>query len=81
MPADAKAKVEAATNELKEALKGTDDAAIKAKQDALMQVLQTAGAAMYQQPGAQPGPQPGAQPEGNAKKPDDNVVDADFKMN
>ena len=81
VPADAKAKVEAATNELKEALKGTDDAAIKAKQDALMQVLQTAGAAMYQQPGAQPGPQPGAQPEGNAKKPDDNVVDADFKMN
>ena len=85
LPADAKAKVETATNELKEALKGTDDAAIKAKQDALMQVLQTAGAAMYQQPGAQPGPQPGADAQPNegasGKKPDDNVVDADFKMN
>ena len=85
LPADTKAKVETATNELKEALKGTDDAAIKAKQDALMQVLQTAGAAMYQQPGAQPGPQPGADAQPNegasGKKPDDNVVDADFKMN
>ena len=81
LPADAKAKVETATNELKEALKGTDDAAIKAKQDALMQVLQTAGAAMYQQPGPQPGAD--AQPNEGAsgKKPDDNVVDADFKMN
>ena len=83
IPADTKAKVEAAVNELKEALKGTDDAAIKAKQEALMQVLQTAGAAMYQQPGAgaAPGGDAGAQPnEGGAKK-DDNVQDADFKMN
>ena len=85
VPADAKAKVEAAVNELKEALKGTDNAAIKAKQDALMQVLQTVGAAMYQQPGAAPeGAAPGAQqeaPQDNQKKGGDDVVDADFKMN
>ena len=84
IPADVKTKVETATNELKEALKGTDDAAIKAKQDALMQILQGAGTSMYQQPGAgaAPGGDAGAQPNaGDAKKPDDNVVDADFKMN
>ena len=84
LPADVKTKVETATNELKEALKGTDDAAIKAKQDALMQILQGAGASMYQQPGAgaAPGGDAGAQSNaGDAKKPDDNVVDADFKMN
>ena len=87
VPADAKAKVEAAVNELKEALKGTDTAAIKAKQDALMQVLQTVGAAMYQQPGAGAAPdgaaagaQQGTAQEGQ-KKGGDDVVDADFKMN
>ncbi|MGN0890665.1 MAG: molecular chaperone DnaK [Candidatus Spyradenecus sp.] len=87
VPADAKAKIEGAVSELKEALKGTDTAAIKAKQEALMQVLQTAGAAMYQQPGANPagGPTPGAdagaQSAGEQKKGGDDVVDADFKMN
>ena len=47
-----------------------------------MQELQTAGAAMYQQPGAgaAPGGDAGAQPNDGAKK-DDNVQDADFKMN
>ena len=87
VPADAKAKVEAAVNELKEALKGTDTAAIKTKQDALMQVLQTVGAAMYQQPGAGAAPdgaaagaQQGTAQEGQ-KKGGDDVVDADFKMN
>ena len=87
VPADAKAKIEGAVNELKDALKGTDAAAIKAKQEALMQILQTAGAAMYQQPGANPagGPTPGAdagaQSAGEQKKGGDDVVDADFKMN
>ena len=87
VPADAKTKVEAAVNELKEALKGTDTAAIKTKQDALMQVLQTVGAAMYQQPGAGAAPdgaaagaQQGTAQEGQ-KKGGDDVVDADFKMN
>ena len=41
-----------------------------------MKELQEAGAAMYQQPGA------GAAPGGDAgAQKDDNVQDADFKMN
>ena len=82
IPAETKTSIEGKVNALKEALKGTDDAAIKTAQEALMQELQTAGAAMYQQPGAgaAPGGDAGAQPNDGAKK-DDNVQDADFKMN
>ncbi|HIV08484.1 MAG TPA: Hsp70 family protein, partial [Candidatus Spyradenecus faecavium] len=82
IPADKKASLEGKVNALKEALKGTDDAAIKSAQEALMKELQEAGAAMYQQPGAgaAPGGDAGAQPNDGAKK-DDNVQDADFKMN
>ncbi len=83
VPAETKTKIEEAIKELKDALAGTDNATIKAKQDALVQILQTAGAAMYQQEGAAPGAGAGAEgpsPEAE-KKQDDNVVDADFKMN
>ncbi|MDO4528115.1 MAG: molecular chaperone DnaK [bacterium] len=83
IPAETKTQIETAIKELKDALAGTDNAAIKAKQDALVQILQTAGAAMYQQDGAGAGAAPGAEgptPEAE-KKQDDNVVDADFKMN
>ena len=82
IPAETKTSIEGKVNALKEALKGTDDAAIKTAQEALMQELQTAGAAMYQQPGAgaAPGGDAGAQPNDGTKK-DDNVQDADFKMN
>jgi molecular chaperone DnaK len=84
IPAETKTQVEGAIKDLKDALAGTDNAAIKAKQDALVQILQTAGAAMYQQDGAAgAGAAPGAEgaaPE-SEKKQDDNVVDADFKMN
>ncbi|MDO5461977.1 MAG: molecular chaperone DnaK [bacterium] len=83
IPAETKTQIETAIKELKDALAGTDNVAIKAKQDALVQILQTAGAAMYQQDGAGAGAAPGAEgptPEAE-KKQDDNVVDADFKMN
>ena len=82
IPAETKTSIEGKVNALKEALKGTDDAAIKTAQEALMQELQTAGAAMYQQPGAgaAPGGDAGAQPIEVSKK-DDYVQDADFTMN
>ena len=86
--ADKKAPVEAALNELKEALKGTDTAAIKAKEDALMKAMEPVAQEMYahaQPSGAQQGagtPPPGgsAEPPKQEKKGDDDVVDADYTM-
>ncbi len=88
VPADKKAPVETALAELKEALKGTDVAAIKAKEDALMKAMEPIAQAMYAQQGAA-GAAPGADagagappppPQGEAKKGDDDVVDADYTM-
>ena len=93
--ADKKAPVEAALNDLKEALKGTDTAAIKAKEEALMKAMEPVAQEMYahaQASGAQPGA--GANPgnpgdpgnsgnsgnTGNSGKGGDDVVDADFTM-
>ena len=91
IPADKKAPVETALNDLKEALKGSDTAAIKAKQDALMKAMEPVAQEMYahaQASGAQPGA--GTPPPGNgaeaprsnsdAKKGGDDVVDADYTM-
>ena len=91
IPADKKAPVESALNDLKEALKGTDTAAIKAKEEALMKAMEPVAQEMYahaQASGAQPGagtPPPGAgtpPPQGDAgsKKGGDDVVDADYTM-
>ncbi len=81
IPAEQKAPVEAAINDLKEALKGSDIDAIKAKQEALTGLMQTAAQGMYQQGGAA-GAQPGAdagqqQPPPSDNKKDDGVVDAE----
>ncbi len=89
--ADKKAPVESALNDLKEALKGTDTAAIKAKEEALMKAMEPVAQEMYahaQASGAQPGsgtPPPGAGTPppnngGDAKKGNDDVVDADYTM-
>ena len=77
LPADVKSEAEAKLAELKTAVQSgsTDD--IKAKQEALSQVFEKmyqAAAAAQQAAGAQPGPDASAQ-----QKPDDGVVDADFK--
>ena len=87
VPADKKAPVEAALNDLKEALKGSDIAAIKAKEDALMKAMEPIAQAMYANPGAgtpPPGANPGAgtpPPQDPPKKnPNDDAVDADFTM-
>lgn len=78
LPADVKSEAEAKLADLKTAVQSgsTDD--IKAKQEALSQVFekmyQVAAAAQQAAAGAQPGPDASAQ-----QKPDDGVVDADFK--
>ena len=95
IPADKKAPVEAALNELKEALKGTDTAAIKAKEEALMKAMEPIAQAMYASQGAAgaqgAGPQPGGCDCGSGdcngggqeppkKNPNDDAVDADYTM-
>ena len=82
-------KVKAGIEKVKEALKGNDNEAIKKATEELQKPLYEMSAAAYQSaqaagaqgaPGA--GPQPGAQqgPQENAKKDDDNVVDAEYKV-
>ncbi|MBO7166023.1 MAG: molecular chaperone DnaK [Kiritimatiellae bacterium] len=89
--ADKKAPVEAALNELKEALKGSDVAAIKAKEEALMKAMEPVAQEMYAaQQGAQgaaPNGAPNAgattpppQNDAGAAKGGDDVIDADFTM-
>ena len=92
VPADKKAPIESALNDLREALKGTDDAAIKAKQDALMKAVEPVAQQMYSQQqaqgaaggqsgaGAPPPPPPPQGDSGNGGAKKDNVVDADFTM-
>lgn len=72
---------------LKESLKGDDTAKIKADAEALTKLLHELTEKLYQQAqqaqaqqqaGAQQGPQQG--PQAGAKKADDNVVDADYKV-
>ena len=78
IPADKKAPIETALQQLKDAHKAADIAAIDTATAALNTAVQEASAQMYQG-GAQPGPdaaQGGQQSESN---PDDTVQDADFE--
>ena len=75
-------KVQAAVEKVKEALKGGDNEAIKKASEELQKPLYEMSAAAYQQAqqaagGAQAGPE-GAAPQQDAKKDDDNVVDAEY---
>ena len=75
-----KAEVESKLNELKEALKGTDTEAIKAKQEAVQKAFYAISEELYKNAQAAQGAQPGADAgAANGGKPDDGVVDADFK--
>ncbi len=69
--ADTRKKIEDATNDLKEALKGQDTDRIKKLADELAQVSQKLGEAMYAKAGKGEA--------GEDKKPGDGVVDAEFK--
>jgi molecular chaperone DnaK len=73
--------IEAAIKEVEDALKGEDKDAIEAKTQALMAASQKLGEKMYadtqaQGAGAGPSESQSAQPE---KKPDEDVVDADYR--
>lgn len=91
IPAEQKASVESAVQELKDAISSDDAAQMKAKQEALVQLLQSASACMNQQgaPGAGPGAAGGAgcgsacgdNRDCDTDKSDDDTIDADFKMN
>ncbi len=74
---DEKAKIEAAARELEEAIKGDDKARIEAKTEALSKVAQKLGERMYADAQAA-GAGPSAAPGDGGKKPDENVVDAEF---
>ena len=76
VPADEKAKIEAAAKEVEDAVRGTDKAEIEKKAEALMQASQ----ALAQLAGAQggdAGAAPGAQADAG-KQPEGDVVDAEF---
>jgi molecular chaperone DnaK len=88
-------KVDAATKEdidsriadLKTAMEGSDIEAIKQKSEALMKASHKLAEQMYAKTGAGPGagpgagegPGPGAGPEEKAKKPEEEVVEAEFE--
>ena len=75
VPADEKAKIEAAAKDLEDAVRGTDKAEIEKKAEALMQASQ----ALAQLAGAQGEATPGAGAQADAgKQPDGDVVDAEF---
>ncbi|MGI9142214.1 MAG: molecular chaperone DnaK, partial [Fluviibacter sp.] len=77
VPADEKAKIEAAAKEVEDAVRGTDKAEIEKKAEALMQASQ----ALAQLAGGEAEGAPGAAAGGNTdagKQPDGDVVDAEF---
>jgi molecular chaperone DnaK len=87
VPAEKKAAVESAVEDLRKALKDGDLADIKAKQESLTTAMNAAAQDIYAAGGAQPGAEAGAPPpqddatdSASSKKADDTVVDADFEM-
>ena len=75
--ADDKSKIEVALKDAEEALKGDDQAAIEAKTQALAQAAHKLAEHMYKE--QQPQAAGTAQPEGEAKKDEGNVVDAEYE--
>ncbi|MDW5378678.1 molecular chaperone DnaK [Halomonas sp. HP20-15] len=74
--AEEKEKIESAISELEEALKGDDQEAIQAKLDALTEASGGLAQKMYAE---QSEADQGEQAEGGAKKPEDDVVDAEYE--
>ena len=81
--AEDKAKVEASSAKLKEAIEKDDFATMKSELETLQQALYAAGAAVYQQAGAAGAPDGaaggnGASGNGSAAPSSDDVIDAEF---
>jgi molecular chaperone DnaK len=74
VPAELKAEVQAAVDEVKKQKEGEDEAAIRKSVDALSQVVQKVGAAAYQQT-----PPPPAAGESEPKQDGPEVVDGEVK--
>ena len=80
--ASEKADIQAKIDALKEALKGSDTEAIKTKQEELQKAFYAVSEKVYKAAAEAQGAQPGAGDTGAqsaGQKPDDGVVDADFK--
>ena len=75
VPAELKAEVQAAVDEVKKLKDGEDEPAIRKAVDALSQVVQKVGAAAYRQESPQANPAD----ESTQKPSDDNVVDGEVK--
>ncbi len=83
VPADTKAKVDAAVERARTALRGDDVAEIRSAQEELTRVFSEAGQTFYAQQGAQGGdgqPQGDGQPAGGAESRQDDVVEADYEI-
>ncbi len=86
VPADERAKVEAAINDLKEASKSEDATAIRNAMEAVATASQTIGKILYEQAAAQQqaaggGPEAAADTQAQEKKKDDDdVIDAEFEV-
>jgi len=88
IPGDKKSEIETKIAAVREALKGSDTDAIKSTYDALQTTFQSASEELYKQAAASAGaagPDAGAQASagpdaGSAKKPDGDVVDAEFEV-
>jgi molecular chaperone DnaK len=86
VPADTKAKVDAAVERARKALRGDDMAEIRSAQEELTRVFSEAGQSFYAQQGAQPGGADDAgggdgQPAGaTAGRAADDVVEADYEI-
>jgi molecular chaperone DnaK len=77
IPAEIKAEVDAKMEALKAATKGGDVAALRKARDEFNDALQKVGQHIYQGAGAPTGGTP--PPGGDQKKPQDDVVDADYR--
>jgi len=81
IPADDKAKIEAAIGRVKEALKGSDINEIKSSTDALMSVWSAAAKTMYEQATASSGQtQTGGSQKQDTGGGKDDAVDADYEV-
>ncbi|HSI15524.1 MAG TPA: molecular chaperone DnaK [Chthoniobacter sp.] len=89
LPAEKKTEIEGKITAVREALKGSDTDAIKAAYDDLQNKFQSVSEELYKQAaasqggaaGAGPGPEASGGAEGGAaKKPDGDVVDAEFEV-
>jgi molecular chaperone DnaK len=80
IPADVKAEVTAKLESLKTVAKGNDSAALRREMDEFNESLQKIGEHIYAQAGAKTGGPDGSSPtEGEQKKKDEDVVDADYR--